>query len=482
RLIASSDGINTTYYVYNEYDQLLILVPPLLTEKIKTQANNTTVNVQNIRDLAFTYTYDQQNRLSAQSKPGASKEYFVYDKLDRPILYQNHSMLAKKTWLFNKYNKEGEIIYSGYYPSSRTQAAIQAEVDQFYTSSNTKPYETEGTAIYGYTNTSFPTGISIKDVYSVLYYDHYGFDFASQANLKFNAPGKINGVIKSNNTNGTLTGGRVRKLKSDEWSHFVNYYNFKQELIQTVQEDFLGHTHRSSFAYNFLNALSEFELTINADTDITLYRKSEFDRLGRLMKVFQSFNEGPLLTIAAYEYNRLGQLKQQAIHKGTSGKFLQAIDYGYDGNGRLLSINQQSGTFNAFADAFDIRYFYDQQDIDFSNTPSYTGNITAVSWSTPEGMKERKLGYRYEYNQQDRLTKANGYKKNQGPWQATTANSLSSINYDANGNITALKRTAADGSLMDELTYTYDANRLKSVSERGNKTQGFTQKTGELSA
>ena len=56
----------------------------------------------------------------------------------------------------------------------------------------------------------------------------------------------------------------------------------------------------------------------------------------------------------------------------------------------------------------------------------------------------------------------------------TEALSEKDISYDSNGNILALKRTGEDGSTVNDLVYSYDGNRLTSLSDSGVHSQNYT--------
>lgn len=86
-------GVLHTYYVYNEYDQLAFVIPPLAAV-----APSLTPSV--LDNLCYQYRYDGRNRLVEKKLLGKGWEYMVYDKADRLILVDSNpvELLAQKEY------------------------------------------------------------------------------------------------------------------------------------------------------------------------------------------------------------------------------------------------------------------------------------------------------------------------------------------------------------------------------------------------
>lgn len=166
---------------------------------------------------------------------------------------------------------------------------------------------------------------------------------------------------------------------------------------------------------------------------------------------------------------------QTAAQQASKG--LQSVDYTRNIRGGLLGINDSSLPTDPEepADLFGMSFDYASTASGMGNTPYYNGNISAIRWSANQGLdvtKER--GYTFSYDPTNRLTAAN-FKEKTSSWSASAAYDENGINYDRNGNITALQRKA-DGTLVDNLTYTYqdtNSDRLAKVSDSANDTEGF---------
>ena len=66
---------------------------------------------------------------------------------------------------------------------------------------------------------------------------------------------------------------------------------------------------------------------------------------------------------------------------------------------------------------------------------------------------------------------------------STDSHSLTGITYDPSGNITAMRRYREDGTLIDDLTYSYpgSSNRLSSVTDAVAATLGWDAQSGSFS-
>ncbi|MEM9858213.1 MAG: RHS repeat-associated core domain-containing protein [Bacteroidota bacterium] len=115
---------------------------------------------------------------------------------------------------------------------------------------------------------------------------------------------------------------------------------------------------------------------------------------------------------------------------------------------------------------------------DLSYTPQYNGNIAAIKWGDAVAQETEKL-YTYHYDALNRFTTAHytegssaGTIWNPGPTPNTGAYTVHDIIYDLNGNIESLTRNSPEG-IMDDLSYVYEGNRLRSVTDIGDISLGF---------
>jgi hypothetical protein len=189
--------------------------------------------------------------------------------------------------------------------------------------------------------------------------------------------------------------------------------------------------------------------------------------------------------INAMQYNELSQLKEKYLH-GNSGSYMQKQSFAYNIRGWLTDINSL-GTSSTGAFAQKIYYNEVPSYMAGKATARYNGNIQAIEWRN-QGITQAGFasGYVFSYDKLNRLTKALFMKRNLGNgsviWDqsvaaskynyglVTSVGTVRGINYDKNGNIKTLSRLARRSSdtdivVFDSLSYTYDGNRLKNVSD-----------------
>jgi len=141
-------------------------------------------------------------------------------------------------------------------------------------------------------------------------------------------------------------------------------------------------------------------------------------------------------------------------------------------------------------------------EINSDAVPQYNGNISGMAWLGPWSCDAK--GYGYTYDPMNRLTNAyyeeyeyvyhQAYQSTLNDWSANKDAYSTSYTYDKNGNILTLSRRGFNGILypsgtveykdIDLLSYSYQGNRLVSVSDAGTSvinTQDFFTDGSSLS-
>ena len=196
---------------------------------------------------------------------------------------------------------------------------------------------------------------------------------------------------------------------------------------------------------------------------------SIFNQGGKIINT-QLYNHTEEL-ISQNEYDEIGQLVQKNVGNEI-GNALQNVDFKYNVRGWLTNINDVEKTNS---DLFSFKLNYNITDN--TTTPLYNGNISKVFWKT-KSFTNNIFTYSYEYDALNRITEANF---DGAGWLGRYA--VGEILYDKNGNILNLARNGQvignpDNSstshfgLMDNLSYTYNANQLVAVNDTGS-TEGF---------
>ncbi len=96
--------------------------------------------------------------------------------------------------------------------------------------------------------------------------------------------------------------------------------------------------------------------------------------------------------------------------------------------------------------------------------PFWNGNISSMKWKN--GNSSQKRGYKFSYDDANRLVQA---AYGEGDALTSSTGRFSEVfGYDAHGNVTRLTRhgqvSLVSCVLIDDLTLSYDGNRLSGVS------------------
>jgi RHS repeat-associated protein len=352
---------HNTYYVYNDLDQLVMIIPPLAYEEMSTLGSyNTTVLSS---DLTFEYYYDKLGRLVEEKKPNQGATYIVYDKLHRPVLTQNANQRALNEWWFTKFDSQTRPILQGKYVNSSTFARtfMQLIADQ-----STVLFEDLSAVDYninqGYTNNAFPNANT--EILIVNYYDDYDYDEDGVADATFDptplVPVHIVGRgggggtpltkynVSTDRTRGMPTGSRVKIMdvfNVVQWLTKSTFYNEKMNVIQIDALNMKGGHEVSDMFFDFEGQLTNARLRhdVNDGNIITIKNRYTYDREGRLLKTYQQNNSDPATLMVSSEYNELGKLIEKNLHNtDDGGDFLQSVDFAYNIRGWITHINNAS--------------------------------------------------------------------------------------------------------------------------------------------
>ncbi|WP_299155975.1 DUF6443 domain-containing protein [uncultured Tenacibaculum sp.] len=447
-----------TYYVYDIYNNLSYIIPPLT----KTSDG---INTTELNELCFQYKYDKYNRLIEKKIPGKGWEYIVYDIADRPILTQDALQRAKTTkeWLFTKYDALGRVVYSGVYKNNSSRATLQAAAN-----THSVKHEKKGKGgFYYYTNLAYPTGITSNNIYIINYYDDYGFDRNG-----LNIPAIVYGKATTTNLKSLATGGKIRILDADNnptnyWVTSIIGYDEKVNPIYNASKNsFLGTTDISQTKLDFVGKVLESSSNHDSNTSVDIIDKFTYDHVGRLLTQKQQINTQAEELIVKNSYDELGVLENKKVGN-TEATSLQTIDYKYNIRGWLTNINDVDNIGN---DLFTFKLNYNTKDITPTNefTSVYNGNISETIWRTKSDNKKR--GYQYKYDGLSRLLGAN-YREN-NDLASGSGKFETNYGYDKNGNLSTLNRKGSDGQFIDDLDYSNQYNKLDELEDNSGSTEG----------
>ena len=176
-----------------------------------------------------------------------------------------------------------------------------------------------------------------------------------------------------------------------------------------------------------------------------------------------------LTTLASNTYDDLGRLTSKQQHNGQ-----QYNDYTYNVRGWLTQINNPD-VASTSSRLFAMKLFYDT-DMTGSlvGNAQFNGNINGMMWRLYNGGTNQYKGYNFTYDGLNRLTQSDYGTCSGSTWTNVNNYDLTSVGYDANGNITSLNCKNSTGADRENLAYTYSGggNQLSSVSGTYNNVGG----------
>ncbi|MEC5173624.1 DUF6443 domain-containing protein [Chryseobacterium nepalense] len=235
KMLSATEKVDT-YYVYNEYNQLTYVIPPLAS-------NVQTLSVTDLDNLCYQYKYDGRNRLVEKKLPGKGWEYMVYNNADRLIMSQDANMRTSSSWAFTKYDKFGNVAYTGISITSLTRQSIQTNANANNTVFEIRKataFTLSGMAVY-YSNVATP--VNMGKILSVNYYDTYpSYTFTPSF------PTSILGeptLTETPTAEGLSTKSfpvlsLVKNIEDDNWTKNYTYYDKKGRTIGSYSINHLG--------------------------------------------------------------------------------------------------------------------------------------------------------------------------------------------------------------------------------------------------
>lgn len=480
-----------TYYVYDVYGNLTYV----LTPKANIYFSTTELN-----NLCYQYKYDFKNRLVEKKMPGKQWEYIIYDRLDRvvangPVL-SPFSDVSGSGWMITKYDRFNRVVYTGWQQATTIDTAARQSLQATQNALITALSEVKQSAgaidsvsAY-YSNDVEP---KIFDLLAVNYYDDYTFPNAptSFSTVLANAS---QAVFYNNSTakpKGSPTGSWVRTSSNRiTKSYEKNYvlYDYKLRTVRTHADNYLGGYTEIDSKLDFIGNIQYTETKhkrVIGDTEIFIkdsytYNPYNLKMVTHIQKIGAKADE----LICKNSYSELGTLIEKRVGDTNVTTFtgLQKVDYSYNIRGWLKGINDVSDLkASTENDLFAFKLNYNtvvDTSPDYTGTPLYNGNISETYWRSKSDNVKRK--YSYEYDSLNRLKNA-VYQKPDNAISVTNSYN-ETLEYDKNGNITALQRTGAfDDAAMnfqiDNLNYFYGSgnasNLLMKVTDSSNDPSGF---------
>lgn len=482
KVISASENADT-YYVYNEYDQLAFVIPPLASA-------GSTVSASALEHLCYQYKYDGKKRLVEKKLPGKGLEQMVYNKKDQVILYRDTALKngianfsADQSWTFTKYDRFGRVVYTGITRDTNPRNTIQNTIDnQLADTFETRGgnFTLNGTSIE-YGNVSYPT--AVDKLLTVNYYDTYPQGVPALTTVLGQEVLPQTTQNSDVSTKSLPTASYIKNIENDGWTKVYTYYDKKGRSIATHSLNHLGGYTKTESLLKFSGvpeySLVEHKRSAN-DTKVNIKETFEYDHQERLVRHWNQVNGGAQELLAENLYNDLGQLQTKNVGN-TTGSPLQSIKYAYNIRGWMTKVNDPSNLQNKLF-AYELRY--NKPNNQFSGSARYNGNISQMSWITQNDAVLRN--YSYEYDALNRLKEGRF-------WDAMNLERgeyHEQLTYDLNGNIKTLLRRGRQlpgytaPEVMDNLEYHYEngeqSNKLSYLKETGtgNAISGYPLASG----
>lgn len=449
----------TTYYVYNDLNQLCYVLPPLAVSQLGEGEYNEDEDI--LKKYAYIYKYDERGNQIYKRLPGCEPTLMVYDKSNCLVMSQTGNQRARGTfWTVYKYDELWRPIYTAEVNtgSNNHEELIESfrgwhMQEHFSTTGHENPMSNTG-----YSKNFFH--LRLTKLLTVNYYDNYAFlDLTSdivRSNLEFTA---FDGNNSYANAKGLLTGSRTYSMNGNRnYIETVYYYDHRGREIQRRSTNHLLGYNVTSTKYDFTNNIIDTWSSQSArgGTTVSEHYHYTYDHANRLETTTYTFNDDAPMTLQSYHYDELGRVRSRHLYGG-----IDSVRFSYNIRNQITQI-KSSG--------YEQKYYYNQSCSiapDFSGG-LYNGNISATTWT----YGNKTNGYVYNYDRMNRLV--SNYSILNGSLNVDYLYS-ESFSYDANGNITNLTRWG-DYELMDYLQLAYNGNQLTIINDNYPTVYGYAVK------
>jgi RHS repeat-associated protein len=487
----SVHGWLCTYYIYDDFNRLTMVVPPKAVEILNTRYSiqgtaNWVLDTALLNGLCFTYAYDARGRMVAKKVPGAATVQMVYDARDRLAMMRDGNQAAAGQWLVTQYDELNRPVRTYLWANTATADWHRGQA---------------------YNSVAYPSGIQLAgaELLTETYYDNYGWlastgtaltatlDAVNTGNGSYFittsnvAPYFAQPITASYAVKNMVTGIRIKVLGVNQYLYSVVFYDERRRVIQTQSINASGGKDVATTQFDFsgkpLRLLVQHQRVGGNITNLLVLSKIAYDHAGRVLNIKKKVSGtvngtavgGQEKTIVLNAYNELGQLQKKELGAG-GAQALETLEHEYNIRGWLLGVNRDyiKGMSNNWF-GFDLGYDKPATPITGQTyaQPQYNGNIGGTVWKAAGDAELRK--YDFGYDAANRLTGAdfNQYTANTFNKTAGLDFSVSNLSFDANGNILSMAQKGwkpGGSGFIDRLAYSYVStdNRLLQIFDTAN--------------
>lgn len=428
KVLERRDVDNDTYYVYDNIGHLRYVLSPSYQE------------CSDLQKFGYEYRYDKYGRCVWKRLPGCEYQQMWYDAADNLMFSQDGEQRKKGLFVFYLYDKMKREVLMG------TTTSMNA--------SCTSALATYGELSSGLCNSGYTPlgnlGLRNEQLLSAKYYDSHSF-LNRQMVKKLTSrslSAKTSGLQESYNI-GSQTGIVTRNTDGDLLAS-VSYHDLRGLVVESMQ-------------------IMPDEVVLRQSTKYSFTRKP-IEVKAELTKGDMTKNVTQL-----YVYNpNNDKIETMTIQVGNVTRTVAS--YSYDDIGRLVSVNR-SGNAGSVHYAYNIRNWLKEtksdrfkQNLYYESTkenPCFNGNISRMQWQS--GKDNVLRGYDFTYDGLNRLEEST-YGEGADMSQSKNHYSENVLSYSPNGSIERLQRYGKKNNgtfgLIDDLTYSYNGNQIKAISDK----------------
>lgn len=444
-----------TYYVYDDMGRQRYVIPPIQNTQITTTGRKL---LSTLRRYSYYTEYDDYGRVTKQYVPGTEPVYSLYDKCGRLALTQDGNQRESNQWSFTKYDSYDRPVMTGVYTGgtfeSHRTALSRHGITSEYTGSTRN-------VLHGYTNDAYPAITNANDVYQVSYYDNY--DWLNGTTYAFSAADALGNTLSSA-VEGLMTGTKTKVLDipGHQWLTSVTYYDDKYQSIQNITDLYPSGKETVSNEHNFLGQVIRTKVKQVVGSNTYEYNKwFNFDAYGRLKNIKQQITGGDLVTLAAYEYDDMGQVATKKIHNAA-----ETTTYKYSISGASTGISSPS---------FSYDLWFDKVPSGSGLAARHDGNLAHITWGSNTAGNQK--GYKMTYDRFGQMKNAIFLEPSGSRWNESRKFAEKNMTYDLNGNRMTLQRTDANGDEWQDMELVYshpeNGNALYFIYSNGDYSEDF---------
>ncbi|MCH2200025.1 MAG: hypothetical protein MK081_14705 [Flavobacteriales bacterium] len=503
RISPDTEHHHTLYY-YDQAGNLVKTVPPegvvinsdpaFLDGVASARANENYVYAGNdVPDhhMETRYRYNTLNQLVWQKTPDGGQSFFYYDELGRLVASQNAEQATSSRYSYTIYDDLGRIAEAG---ELNNGSGISSII--------TAPYEHQVSYQEGQNNFIDWTVASTKEEVVKTQYDEPLAGISANFNEgQLNLRNRVASTYYDKNNDG-------------QYEHASHYsYDIHGNVDEYIQEiadlAFLEQDMKKiEYTYDLISG-NVLQVDYQSGEVDGYHHRYEYDSDNRITQVETSHDQVTWDRDAKYFYYAHGPLSRTEIGHDK----IQGCDHAYTVQGWLKGLNsltlERTADMGVDAEAagsnlhhyvaedeygYLLGYFGNDYTARGSQAENFTASLDANAGLTANDLYNGNIKHmataiqafmqgsngpqlmEYQYDQLNRLGEARSQSSviNAGQLNLTASQAYKvNLTYDANGNITTLKRNGAGGQLMDDLVYTYNTgggfvenNRLVSVSDQ----------------